>query len=214
MSLRFGRDLLLGRGRSKFDMLGGYCARWRRDVTEGDAEPGVTSVVQCGDGRIVAPDGYRRGKYIAILHDAGDGRYDAVVAGAAALVAIGFAMRGAESFPSFPLDDPDLVPLPIWDRYDAVVGGAGDIGGVPRLDGRVLSFNGYPGDRLVGQSIYLVSVGYRSARRIYHAGTGAGTGYLGALAFAHRPDDTVFVNGGRPDGIARAKDFARSLVAR
>lgn len=210
MQLRFGRDVATTPEWSKFDYLALSCARRIRGVAYGPAVRDALSVVQCGNGRIIGPDGYRNGRYIAICHDENP-KYDDIVSGAKAVIGIGCSIRNAVSVDTYPLDECDRHRLPKRAPCDVVCGGLGELPSDLSIDcGRVISFNQAPGDRPWNRTRELLSLYYRSAPVVVHCGNGNGTGYLGALA-AYHCDTAVFVHGSKPDKVTTFEEFARAL---
>ncbi len=121
--MQFSRDLLVPDWHSKFNVLARLCAMYdhRSCWVHPDCRDKV--VVQCGDGRVLGPDGIEKKPHILILHD-WDDKYASMVEKATCIVTIG-KIDGAPDnsvvVDSFPI--PELPEQPIHPDNEILIAG-------------------------------------------------------------------------------------------
>lgn len=105
--MQFSRDLSVPDWHSKFNVLARMCAMYDHRSCWCDPECRDPVVVQCGDGRILGPDGIEKRPHMLVLHD-WDGKYAPMVDKATRVVTFGRivgAPDGATVLESFPLPE-------------------------------------------------------------------------------------------------------------
>jgi hypothetical protein len=121
--MQFTRDLSVPEWYSKFNVLARMCAMY--DHRSCWNSPGCRDqvAVQCGDGRILGPDGIEDRPHVLILHD-WDEKYTLMVRKATNVVTFGKidgAPAGSTVLESFPL--PDLPEHPVHPGNEVLVAG-------------------------------------------------------------------------------------------
>ena len=130
--MQFSRDFLVPDWHSKFNVLARMCAMYDHRSCWANAECREPVAVQCGDGRILGPDGIERKPHILILHD-WDEKYAPMVNRATKIITFGKldgAPDGAVVLDSFPL--PDLPEHPMHPDNNILI--AGQCAGNETLD--------------------------------------------------------------------------------
>jgi len=121
--MQFSRDLIVPDWYSKFNVLARMCAIYDHRSCWVNPECRDPIVVQCGDGRVIGPDGIEARPHILVLHD-WDERYARQVDKATRVVTIGKidgAPDGAVEVSSFPL--PDFPDHPIHPDNNILIAG-------------------------------------------------------------------------------------------
>jgi hypothetical protein len=121
--MQFSRDLSVPQWHSKFNVLARMCAMYDHRSCWASPECRDPVVVQCGDGRILGPDGIEGRPHMLVLHD-WDERYAPMVNRATRVVTFGKlegAPAGATVLESFPL--PDLPVHPVHPDNGVLVAG-------------------------------------------------------------------------------------------
>lgn len=121
--MQFSRDLLVPDCHSKFNVLARLCAIYDHRSCWVHSECRDPIVVQCGDGRILGPDGIEKKNHILVLHD-WDEKYAKMLDHATRVVTIGKiegAPSDAISMDSFPI--PDLPEQPRHPDNDVLIAG-------------------------------------------------------------------------------------------
>ena len=212
--MQFKRDIGNAMGYSKFNKLAIMCAKYDHRSKFYDAESTEPFAVQCGDGRIIAPDGYEKKPHINIFHDWNE-KYLPVFEHATKNIVLGtfYFPRACICMASYPLEDWPCLPLDT--HYDALIAGIPVMGDAMRpISEEIFRFKGtkhfatydnggtdeqkgfcrnFPtlqdGTRFItnGCSESLLNAYYRSAKTIFHVGSG-NRGYLHALAVKYCKD--------------------------
>ena len=103
--MQFSRDLLVPDWHSKFNVLARMCAMYDHRSCWVNPDCKDPIVVQCGDGRILGPDGIEKKPHILVLHD-WDEKYAKMAEKATKVITLGKidgAPDGATVLDSFPL---------------------------------------------------------------------------------------------------------------
>lgn len=121
--MQFSRDLLVPDWHSKFNVLARMCAMYDHRSCWVNPACRDSIVVQCGDGRIIGPDGIEKKNHILVLHD-WDDKYGKMLDMATRVVTMGRiegAPRDAIALDSFPI--PDIPVQPKHPDNDVLVAG-------------------------------------------------------------------------------------------
>lgn len=121
--MQFIRDVRVPDGYSKFNLLARLCASFDHRSCWYNEENGDMVAVQCGDGRVIAPDGITGRAHIVILHDWEDS-YAPVLERAVKVISLGEHEGIPEKhvvLESFPL--PDMIEQPVSPDNDILVAG-------------------------------------------------------------------------------------------
>ena len=136
--MQFSRDLLVPDWYSKFNVLARLCAMYDHRSCWTHPECTDRVVVQCGDGRVLAPDGIEDRPHVLVLHD-WDEKYGYMVDNATRVVTIG-SIPGAPScsvmVDSFPI--PGTSCQPVHPSNDILVAGRCDTDSTVEYAERIL----------------------------------------------------------------------------
>ena len=125
--MQFSRDLLVPDWHSKFNVLARMCAMYDHQSCWVNPECRDPIVVQCGDGRILGPDGIVNKPHLLVLHD-WDAKYAPMVDKATRVITFG-NIEGAPDdaivLDSFPLPG-DLPEHPIHNDNNVLIAGLCD----------------------------------------------------------------------------------------
>lgn len=121
--MQFSRDLLVPDWHSKFNVLARMCATHDHRSCWVNPECRDPIVVQCGDGRILGPDGIEKKPHVLVLHD-WDEKYSYMVDRATRVVTMGKidgAPEGSVEISSFPV--PDFPEQPVHPDNNILIAG-------------------------------------------------------------------------------------------